>query len=61
MSFRKVGSPESTISVHDSATAKTSHFCAGCESMTETSLDKKAFVAGKPAESKCAKCGAPLG
>ena len=57
MAFKKIGAPENTISVRTDG--KTAHFCPGCQSMTPSDLDKKAFVAGKSGSS-CQKCGKAL-
>ncbi len=55
--FRKIGTPESTISVNDGKTTKVR--CA-CGEMVEVQMTKRAFVSGEAPKTDCPKCGAKI-
>lgn len=55
--FKKIGTPESTISVNDGKTTKAR---CECGEMVEVSMTKKAFVSGETPKTACPKCGAKI-
>lgn len=58
MSFKKIGSPQDTISVRSEG--KTSVLCPHCKKMTASSMGKQAFALGEQVVKNCAHCGKPL-
>lgn len=56
--FKKVGTVESTISVHNPETGVTSFHCPKCSGMTDVAGSKQSFVKEASLQSrKCSKCG----